>query len=300
MSIAKGLLASAILLSMLTANAVELALPERPADAPSGSEFVTLITPLSLEEREQAIYEQFAQGNVPQFMRTLCEVSVTETINSEEHTAVYYVTADYVAIGSDADYFLTPMTPTLGQRIADLVNCILPTTRMVDDIYAAAEVKLAPQPIPPSPEMTTVPVFDQHNTMVWEQRSQSLAEHPPGSLVGGDKKDVVITTLLPSRPGKVAIYGWHQLNGEPIQPLYLGHSDTYADYSHGIRLVLCNIEVDGASTTASEVLADPVLAPLLSDEGTITQPRYPVPTPTPTPTPTPITVKQTPGGICFL
>ena len=33
--------------------------------------------------------------------------------------AVYHVTPDYLAIGSDQDYFLCPMTPLLGQRISD-------------------------------------------------------------------------------------------------------------------------------------------------------------------------------------
>ena len=39
------------------------------------------------------------------------------------------------------------------------------------------------------------------------------------------------------RPNRVAIYGWHYLNGQPIQPTYAGHVDWYIDYSHGIRPV---------------------------------------------------------------
>ncbi len=267
---------------------VTLDIPPRPEGALSGSQFVAVITPLSLTEREDAIFTQVAMGNIPDFMRNLCEILVTKTTSSGEHTAIYYVTADYFAVGSNEDYFLCPMTPTLGQRVADLLGCNLPTTKMVDDIYAAAEVKLAPQPIPPSPEMTTVPVFAQHNTMVWEERSKVLAPHPLGDLVGGDKKDVVVTTRLATSPGKVAIYGWHKLDGQPIQPLYLGHSDTYADYSHGIRLAHLSMKVDGTPTTLTTVLASADLAPLLSNEGVVLNPRYPLPSDTPTPTPTPI------------
>ena len=39
------------------------------------------------------------------------------------------------------------------------------------------------------------------------------------------------------------------------------------DYSHGIRLVQQRMMVNGATTTVAQVLADPKLAGLLSDEG---------------------------------
>jgi imidazoleglycerol phosphate synthase glutamine amidotransferase subunit HisH len=72
----------------------------------------------------------------------------------------------------------------------------------------------------------------------------------------------------------VVTYGWHQLNGSPIQPLYNGHGETYADYSHGIRLVQNAAELDGAPTTVGAVLTDNALSVLLSDEGVIARPRY--------------------------
>ena len=55
-------------------------------------------------------------------------------------------------------------------------------------------------------------------------------------------------------PGHVAIYGWHRTNGEPIQPLYLGHSAGYADYSHGIRLIQQQMILNGTETAVAEVL----------------------------------------------
>jgi hypothetical protein len=38
--------------------------------------------------------------------------------------------------------------------------------------------------------------------------------------------------------GKVGIYGWHRLNGEPIQGTtpYFGHAMSWRDYSQGLRL----------------------------------------------------------------
>jgi len=80
-----------------------------------------------------------------------------------------------------------------------------------------------------------------------------------GTLVAGHKKDVVICGKLAATPGKVGIYGWHTSAGKPIQPLYTGHADSWADYSHGIRLVQLGMEVNGTSTTVPKVLADPKL-----------------------------------------
>jgi hypothetical protein len=129
------------------------------------------------------------------------------------------------------------MTPNTAQRIADVLGCMLPTRKIVNDIYSAAEVKLAPSPIPPTPAMTSVAVFSNHNAIVRAQRAGQLKSHPLGMLVAGHKKDIVITSKLSAAPGKVAIYGWHQTNGTPIQPLYLGHTAAWVDYSQCIRLV---------------------------------------------------------------
>ena len=202
-------------------------------------------------------------------------MTVTNVSAGKTNSATFFVAPDYLAVGTDDDYFLTPMTPVTAQRIADRLGCTLATRKMVNAIYAAAEVKLAPTPIAPSPAMITVPVFAQHNAMVRTQRLAQRSAHLPGALVAGDKKDVVISAKLASVTNRVAIYGWHQTNGAPIQPLYLGHASAWVDYSHGIRLVLQKMTVNGQLKTVAEVLADANLAGLLSDEGVITEPRYP-------------------------
>ena len=43
---------------------------------------------------------------------------------------------------------------------------------------------------------------------------------------------------------RVAIYGWHTLDGKPIQPVYAGHVNWYVDYSHGIRLIAKKVKID--------------------------------------------------------
>ena len=82
-------------------------------------------------------------------------------------------------------------------------------------------------------------------------------------------KRQVISNRLKEKPNKVAIYGWHKLDGKPIQPLYPGHADWYADYSHGVRLVKNECVVDGKKMKVADVLKDAELSVLLSDEGPI-------------------------------
>lgn len=252
----------------------DLVLPRRPVDAPSGSEFARRIASLDRVSREREILSQVSQGNVPEFWRRFAEVKLTRTLEDWAQTLTILVSPDYLAIGSDDDYFLAPVTPATAQAVADNLDCVLPTRRMVDEIYATAGVKLAPVPIAPSATMTTVPVFQQHNEMVRKQRAEFSATHPSVALVAGHKKDIVITPRLADAPGKVAIYGWHQLDRKPIQPLHLGHTDAWVDYSHGARFVRRIVKLNGTNTTVEAVLADQKLCALLSDEGPVLNPRY--------------------------
>lgn len=264
----RGIIAALLFSIGPSLSAQTLQLPPRPATAPKGAEFARSVSGLSLAAREQKILEAVRSGNVPGFLRQLAPVTVKRGADS----ARYFVTPDYLAIGSDEDYVLMPISPSTAQVVADRLDCSLPTTQMVDDIYANATIKLTPAPIPPSPAMTTVPVFLRHNEMVLAQRK----EKPTGGLVAGHKKDVVIAARVFSSPGKVAIYGWHRPDGKPIQPLYTGHSASWVDYSHGVRLVQRRMTVNGRVKTIDEVLADPGLAPLLSRDGVMRESRYPV------------------------
>ncbi len=263
------------LLLLIEANlhAQNFNVPSRPPDAIGGQAFSDVITPMSLTTRENWIYAQVVSGNIPNWLRTLKPVTVTKTISGIPHTATYYVPPDYVAIGSDTDYFLEPMTPLLAQRLCNSLGCILPTRKMVDQIWTNSAVHMNPQPIPPSGAMDTVPVFADHNDMVRTQRYTFTNSYPLGALVSGDKKDVITSGLIytnfanaPTITKVVVIYGWNYPSGVYIQQPYNGHEETYADYSHGIRLVQQAITVDGLPNTITNVLTNAALAGLLSDE----------------------------------
>lgn len=253
-------------------SAPSLQLPPRPTNAPTGSQFIADIAGLSPAQREQAIQQQILQGNIPDHLRQLTPLTLTaQGSNGETLQAVAYVTPEYLAVGSNADYVLVPMSPITAQAIADATGTTLPTRKLVDTVYAQAQVKLRPSPQTPGPQMTSVAYFERHHRTVAQQQAQAGAH--PGDLIAGHKKDVVITPRLDQKPQSVAIYGWHQPNGKAIQPLSTIHENTYADYSHGVRLVGPTVQINGATYTTTEALRHPQWSRLLSDEGIIQNPR---------------------------
>ena len=260
---------------------VFLDLPERPADAPTGTELAHRLTGLSLEDREVAIVHQILSGNVPSFGRRLRAISVKGTRGSNHYEVVFYASCDYLAVGSDQDYLYVPLTPSTAQYVADRLGCTLPTKKMVDIIYARADIKLRPQPIPPSPRMITMPVFLQHTDSIRQQLAQLGFERPVDALVAGHKKDIIISRKIytPDRDyDRVVIYGWHRSVNDPIQPVYNGHHANYADYSHGVRLIRNVAFLNGDSVRVTDLLRDVYLCFLLSDEGVIPKPYYPAST----------------------
>jgi hypothetical protein len=249
-------------------------LPARPAGALAGSAFIAATDALSRPAREARILDELSRGNLPDFERAFVAVTVYATGPSlAPHVATYRVAPDYLAIGSDADFVRMPMDPLTAQRLCDLYGCSLPTRRMVDQISRAAAVRLAPIPQTPGPQMMSNAYFARHQALV--QAAFDAQGGALGALTDGDKKDVVVSNLLLAHPDRVAIYGWHRLDGTAIQPLSTVHENTYADYSHGVRLVDRAVTVDGRVMAIADVLGSKELCGLLSDEGVISSPRQP-------------------------
>lgn len=235
----------------------------------TGKQFLESTRGLSRSQREAAILSQIQSGNVPEFARQMKEIQ----LQNNGHSGTLRVMPDYLAIGSDQDFVRIPMDPKTAQKIADQTGTSLPTTKMVDDIYKQADTKLTPQPLKAGPQMMSNDYYQRHNDLVEQQMRQRGAEH--GALTAGHQKDLVISNRLTQHPDRVAIYGWHQPDGKPIQGLSTVHENTYADYSHGVRLVGGTMIVDGQERSLGEVLSDSQLAGLVSNEGVIRDPRVP-------------------------
>jgi len=238
-----------------------LLLPHKTTSVLSGTQFYQSTAAMGWQQRDSIAIHHILQGDLPSFLQKLVPV-VTSIRNEKGKTikAIFYVTPDYLSIGTNDDWARIPLTPMAAQQIADSFQCFLPTRKMVDDIYHAATVKLAPMPMFAFRD-STVTMY-QHHLMIEGQRKGRTG------LIAGIKKDVVISGKVERdmKKNRVAIYGWHQLDGKAIQPLYTGHVNWYVDYSHAIRLVYRKIRVSGKWMDYTTVLQDPVLKKLLCDE----------------------------------
>ena len=245
-------------------------IPARALTAKSGSRFARDIRQISGSARDAKITDQVLAGNIPDFMRHLIPVTLSAMQNNGETVEVTIcVTPDYMSVGAERDFVRVPMGLPAAAKIASKLGFLLPTTKMVDAIYAQAEVHLAPEPMTPGAEMQSTDYFLRHNRTINKQREKSGLALT--ALTAGQKKDLVLSNRLRSRPGRVAIYGWHRMNGKAIQPLSTVHGEGYADYSHGVRLVSMTAFVNGKPESLPDILQDPRLAPIVSSEGPIMQ-----------------------------
>jgi hypothetical protein len=228
----------------------------------TGDEFYHQAFAMKWKERDSFAVQEVLRGNTPGFLQKFepVHVSITDSSTGKTHQAIYYVSPDYLSIGTDHDWARINITPMAAQRIADSFHCFLPTRKMVDDIYKAAKLKLEPVPLYAFRDST--PIMWHHHLIVEGQRKGRKG------LIAGIQKDVVISGKVSRdpKPDRVAIYGWHKLDGKAIQPLYTGHINWWVDYSQGIRLVYQNVKVDGKWMGYTDVLKDPVLKRFLCDE----------------------------------
>jgi hypothetical protein len=237
--------------------------PKRKATAATGSGFVKRTTGYTGRKRQEAALKELRQGNVPDFNNSHKPVRLhTVQQNGEPVDAIVGVTPDYLSIGTDADFVRIPHSLPVTVTIASELGFIMPTCTIVDSVYAQSDFRVAPVPLPPGKMMRSSRYYQQHNERIEAQRQG----RPLGELISGNKKDIVLTNRLFGTE-RIAIYGWHKPDGEPIQPLSLVHGARYADYSHGVRLVYSIACIDGEPTPILEVLQNPELCTVLSNEG---------------------------------
>lgn len=247
-------------------DAPALRLPDRPAGAVGAEALARQISGLPLAAREERILAEVVSGNVPSWIRQLHPVEVRSEVDGRERRITSWVTPDYLAVGSDDDFMLVPLSSGAAARVAERLGALLPTPKLVDAIWATADFRLSPIRLAADEAMRNVSYFRNHDRLVKSQRL--IYDTSPGRFVAGHKVDVVLTPDIANGSARSAIYGWHRLNGRPIQPLYTS-AEPFVIFSHGVRLVHREAHVDGVETDLLDVLRDPSLSAILSDQGAI-------------------------------
>jgi lysophospholipase L1-like esterase len=267
--------------------------PERAKDAPKGKDFMKSLEGLSREQREKKIYEAISSGNMPDFLRQMKPVEYQGVdANGASHKVKMFVMPDYLAVGANDDFVRMPMSPETAQLLAEKFNCVMPTKKIVDQIHVNAKqvpMKLyndivqrlgVPQeeayPMQRDPKTGQMVPGQNGNLMMSnsfyqtqdELTNEALAKagHKLGDIVSGIKKELVITESQ-LNSGRLCFYGGLNPSGSFYQTGGVGpHEQTYADYSHGSRLISRYVEVDGKKMDMASLMADPNLYKLVSDE----------------------------------
>lgn len=250
------------------------ALADKPTATLAGSDFMRRADTTSFWVLEDLIVETVTAGQVPDALRHFRKITfTTPVVDSVEilrkkHKVEMWVLPDYVAIGTNDDFVRMPMGPLAAQRIADALDCTLPTPFLVDRIAEASEGHVDIFPFRPLGNRNSQPiVFQDSNNAINAQFKAYGYEF--GQFISGLKKDIVLTykiMTLTEYERNVAIYGWHHPDGRAQQPLFIRHGNFYVDYSHGVRLIYNKVKIDGVEYNIREILQSPELYRLLSDE----------------------------------
>lgn len=248
-----------------------------PTNQKTFSEFVTEVSSLNRTKREQIAMKYILDGNVPDHMRKLSFLAMIFNDKKDDIRSIQiFISPDVLSIGTNSDHGRIPLDPLISQKICNELDCMLPTTKIADIIWKSSS-KLKPQPWGPpyDSSMYSMSRIIQQNSKVNAQILQKKIDIST-EVIAGHHKDVVITQRLIKQTNQVAIYGWHESTGKPIQPLSLVHENTYSDYSHGSRLIFKTCILDGKETKLQDVLSDPNLCSNFSSEGPMSVFTYPV------------------------
>lgn len=132
--------------------------------------------------------------------------------------------------------YLAPIGIGEAVQIAKENGLVLPTPRMVDAIWQAADLKVDPHPQAHDGTLKTMnsrALTDKQNSFI-----QSQIEGQQFKLLAGTHKDVVfIENAFGKAVNKPGIYGWHRRDGSVIQSPMWGHALDWKDYSQGLRLI---------------------------------------------------------------
>ena len=163
-------------------------------DCPFYEEFRTL----SLEDRETLACREILSGNVPEYMKGFIRITTRQKdLNGKQHRVTLLVKPDYLTVLSGGVPFIVPLTPMTAQKIADSLDCSLPTPKIVDIIFRNARATAEPFNYIPREHRNLDPdLFFDHSRVIFAQ--MKAAGKKPGTLTAGTKKDVVMTRVPPN------------------------------------------------------------------------------------------------------
>ena len=238
-----------------------------PATKMTGTQFIASLPPTAGTDRENAILAAVRGGNMAPVTWSTVACSVGG------HSISLLVSSDALRIGTAADAVRVSVTPCTMQQIADMLGCVLPTSRICDLIWEQATVQIPPHIMTADSHMADTSRMAEYDAAVTQ-----LVDGRRG-LIENIGKAWCLTNKLVGQIDKAANYGWYDSSAPyrsgpteqgPYhlwQMLATAHNLEHVDYSQVMRLVSRVCTVDGRVCDLRDVLTDPTLAALASDEG---------------------------------
>jgi len=185
----------------------------------------------------------------------------------------------------------------LAQQCADALGAMLVTPRVLDLMYAARAVTLPPELQYDATQMATTHWMVKYSARV-DAALAAAGGAPEGGIVQTVGKPFVLSNLLLAHPGKSVNYSWYcppgsvsggkwQAQNVPAYPsvslpdVYVlqqpswGHNAYQSDYASVMVFMHQKCVLDGKQVPTSQVLQDPALASLVSQEGVLRVLRQP-------------------------
>jgi hypothetical protein len=251
-----------------------------------GRELMELLRPLPIPERESALLQFVMDGDYASV-----EFGVVQSAH-KGHTASISVMTDTLKIGTENSVRI-PASATLCQQLADYLGLMMPTTRIFDLMWRqGSRLEPATQYADPadrkkhhydgppyfSPEMDDVGASLKYHDET-EREITGLTE--PRSKLLAHGKIWALDNRMTS--AKVVNYGFASNRAPSLsasgirmwQPASTRHNRVHADYSQVVRMWDPRVLVDGEARDAHELLTDPELAGLVSDQGVLKVLRVP-------------------------
>lgn len=259
--------------------------PSPPAASASGGGVLSD----DIATREAQILAEVNAGNIDHGWKSLSWQKNGHTVSVKVSRRALALTGTWSSSKGNSTTRLIPSVSfNTAQKIADSLGAVMLTTKVADEADTQADLRLpawAKFWQGPGSDETGSKTFRMIEQSNWIE-SKALGH---GGLVSNEGKDWVLTC----RWWSSAEPAWKRHNsanfgGYPgtlkspggksvVQSVGLTHDRfPFVDYSQLVRLMLPTVLIDGVPHDIAEVLADPNLAPLISDEAcTMPKPRHP-------------------------
>lgn len=228
--------------------------------------------------RETFIYNAIINQGPP---KNLVPVTVTDP-NGVKIT--YKVMPDYVMI----EGIRVPMSPVTAQRVAKHFGMSLPTAKMSQQIYDAADTKVRAAPLSGSgytgadgkrysaKDVVESRIGASDAAVVYNEKTdkeiaKQVGNKPP-TLIAGHGKDIL--EPLANNPQDVSMGGWQGSSGNPLQPYsspHKGQAAVHSEYALYTRLVGGDVTVTlpngkTITTTMDKLRNNPDLSKLVANK----------------------------------